>query len=303
MTPAQHTPPVCLAPKQTNPPQAFQSPPGSWDTHAHVIGDGSHPPFVAQRGYTPHHTTAEQFIHMMDIVGIAYGVLVQISVHGTDNSLILDGLRRYPTRLCGVGAIDGTESDDALNALREAGVRGVRINDLFSGGAGTGHLEAIAEKCRAMDWHLDLALHGQRLRELAPVLVNLDVPLVIDHMGWCPIAHGVDGADFQAVLALAHRDNCWVKLSAAYRLSNQPAPYGDVAPLVQALVKAAPTRTIWGSDWPHVALSDTKHLPEPGMLLDALHHHLAGDAQQLHAILVDNPRRLYGQPGPRPALI
>ena len=299
MTAANHIAADCLAPRPAHAPRKFQLPRGAWDTHAHVIGDGIHSPFVEHRAYTPHQASADQFINMMDILGIDYGVLIQISVHGTDNRLILDALSRHPTRLCGVGAIDGDESNEDLVLLRQAGMRGVRVNDLYSGSAGIDRLKVIAKPCRAMGWHLDLALHGRSLRELAPVLVDLDVPLVIDHMGWCPIKDGVNDADFQAVLELAGLDNCWVKLSAAYRLSEQRAPYGDVAPLVQALVDVAPARTIWGSDWPHVALHDPQRLPEPGMLLDALHDHLA-DPEQLHAVLVDNPLRLYGQPGSSP---
>ncbi|MDB6001231.1 MAG: GntR family transcriptional regulator, partial [Rhizobacter sp.] len=178
----------------------------------------------------------------------------------------------------------------------DAGVCGVRINELFAGGASADQLQRIAKRCRPLGWHLDLALHGHRLRELAPTLRALDIRLVIDHMGWCPAEQGVEQPDFQAVLDLVRMDDCWIKLSGAYRMSAQPAPYADVAPFVRALAQAAPTRTIWGTDWPHTALTDPARMPDPGALLDVLSAHL-GDAAQLHATLVDNPLRLFGKPG------
>src|SRR5690606_16704 len=124
-----------------------------------------------------------------------------------------------------------------LQQWRAAGVCGVRLNELFSGGASADALVQIAARCRALGWHLDLALHGERLRELLPVLRTLELPLVIDHMGWCATAPGVDQPDFQAVLALARLPNCWTKLSGAYRMSTEAAPYADAAPFTRALAE------------------------------------------------------------------
>lgn len=271
-------------------------PRGAWDTHAHVIGGDAHYPFVPQRTYTPPSVSADDYVAMLDTVGFDFGIAIQISVHGSDNGPIVEALRRHPTRLRGVGAIDGSESDEALADLRDAGVCGVRVNELFAGGSGAGQLQRIADRCRPLGWHIDLALHGHRLREITPMLRGLSVRLVIDHMGWCPAALGVGHADFQAVLELARMDDCWVKLSGAYRVSTQPPPYDDVAPFVKALAQAAPDRTVWGTDWPHVSITDPVLMPEPGMLLDVLQRHL-DDAIQLKAVLVDNPLRLYGRPG------
>lgn len=288
--------PPCLPAGASHAPRELSVPRGAWDTHAHVIGGDAAHPFVEGRSYTPPSVSADDYVAMLDTVGLAHGVLIQISVHGVDNRLILDALRRHPTRLRGVVSIDGHESDAQLAELRDAGVCGVRLNELFAGGSGADQLQRIAARCRALGWHLDLALHGPRLRALAPVLRTLDIPLVIDHMGWCPAEHGIAHPDFQAVLELARMDNCWTKLSGAYRMSAQPAPYADVGPFVRALVDAAPRRTIWGSDWPHVALTDPARMPEPGALLDALAGHVANPVQ-LHAVLVDNPLRLFGRPG------
>ena len=287
---------ACLPPRPVRAPHAFKLPGGSWDTHAHVIDGSPAVPFVPNRSYTPAPASPDEYIAMLDTVGIAYGVVIQVSVHGHDNRLIADALRRYPARLRGVVSIDGTESDGELAALRDLGVCGIRLNEHFSGGSGADRLQMLADRCRPLGWHVDLGLNGPRLRELAPALRNLNIRLVIDHLGFCPPDKGIDHADFRAVLDLSRMDDCWVKLSGAYRLAAKGAPYDDVAPFVRALCDTAPHRTIWAADWPNVALIDPARVPETGEQLDALHDWVR-DPRQLHAVLVDNPMQLYGRPG------
>ena len=237
-------------------------PRGTWNTHAHVIGGGSPYPLVSARSYTPPSVSPNDYIKMFDVVGFDFGITVQISVHGTDNRLILDALRRYPTRLRGVVPIKATESEALLLEMRDAGVSGVRLNELFGGSLTADQLQCIASRCRALSWHLDLALQGDRLRALAPVLRDVDIPIVIDHMGWCAAAGGIEQPNFKAVLEIAQMPKCWIKLSGAYRMSKLPFPFPDVGPFVRALAEAAPTRLLWGTDWPHVALTDPTRMPE-----------------------------------------
>jgi predicted TIM-barrel fold metal-dependent hydrolase len=54
-------------------------------------------------------------------------------------------------------------------------------------------------------------------------------------------------------------------------------------------VKAAPERTVWGSDWPHPTEKDK---PDDALLFDLLSQ-WAPDAAIRHRILVDNPQTLY----------
>ncbi|HSV44625.1 MAG TPA: amidohydrolase family protein [Ramlibacter sp.] len=287
--------PDCLAPLPPTPPAHTKVPAGAWDTHAHVIGGDAVHPFVPNRSYTPPAATVQDYVAMLDRVGLAHAVIVPISVHGTDNRLLLDALRQYPGRLRGVASIDGSEKPATLAAWRDAGICGVRVNELFEGGSTAALLERLAARCRPLGWHLDLALHAHRIRELLPMLAVLDLPLVIDHMGFCPAAQGVSHPDFQAVLQLLAQDNVWVKLSGAYRLSSGYSPYFDVGPFVQALYRTAPRRCIWAADWPHVALTDPQRMPQAGDLLDFVRSHLPSD-DALADVLVHNPTRLYGVP-------
>lgn len=292
----QETAPFCQPPRRAGPPQDFQLPGGAWDTHAHVIDGGPGMPFVPNRGYTPPSASPDAFVSMLDAVGLSYAVAIQISVHGNDNRLIADALKRYPTRLRGVVSIAGTEAQAELEALRDLGVCGIRLNEHFAGGTGADHLQALAACCRPLGWHVDLGLAGARLRALLPELKALNIRLVIDHMGACAAGLGTGHPDFDAVLQLARLPDCWVKLSGAYRFSAAGYPYDDMGPFVRALCQAAPARTIWGADWPNVAMFDAERMPDTGGQLDALRRHI-GDASQLQAVLVDNPLRLYGRPG------
>ena len=64
-----------------------------------------------------------------------------------------------------------------------------------------------------------------------------------------------------------------------------------MAPLARALIAAAPERVVWGSDWPHPAVSGA--MPNDGDLLDLMGA-WTDDATVRHKILVDNPAVLYG---------
>src|SRR3984885_14324414 len=88
--------PLCPgpAPVQTK-PSSFAMPAGAVDTHAHVIGEPPRYPWMADRAYTPPPATPAAYLKMLDDVGSQYGVLVQVSVHGQDNSLMLDTLRSH----------------------------------------------------------------------------------------------------------------------------------------------------------------------------------------------------------------
>ena len=273
-------------------PTRFQVPAGAVDTHAHVIGLPPEWPLVPNRSYTPPAAPAEAYLAMLDATGMTYGVLVQVSVHGTDNRLMLKTLRAHPQRLRGVAVVELGRPDSEYRALKEAGVAGLRVNVLFGGGVSMDDLESYGALCREYGWHLQFLLDARDLTQLAPRLARLPVPFVVDHMGHIPATEGVRLPGFQALLGLV-RDGAWVKLSGAYRLSDAAPAYADTTPLAQALLEAAPERCVWGSDWPHVA--NWGAMPNVGDLLDLLAD-WAPDEAARHRVLVENPARLYGFP-------
>lgn len=273
-------------------PTRYAVPPGAVDTHAHVIGLPPAYPFVEGRSYTPPEASPAAYLHMLDATGMAYGVLVQVSVHGTDNRLLCQTLRAHPARLRGVAVVPLGLPDRDYAALRDAGVTGLRLNVLYGGGIGFETVEDYGALCRDWGWHLQFLLDARSLPPLAPRLSRLPVSVVVDHMGHVPTSAGPDDPGFQTLIALV-RDGAWVKLSGAYRCTTEGPPYRDTVPFARALHGAAPDRCVWGSDWPHV--SHRGPMMNVGDLLDPLADWVP-DEDARHRVLVDNPARLYGFP-------
>lgn len=273
-------------------PTRYRVPPGAVDTHAHVIGVPPAYPFVAGRSYTPPEASAQSYLAMLNATGMAYGVLVQVSVHGTDNRLLVATLAANRERLRGIAVIPLGLPDRELADLKAAGVVGLRLNILYGGGIGFAQLGAYAALAREMGWHLQFLVDARDLTPLAPTLAKLEVPFVVDHWGHFPVSRGLADMGFQTLLALV-RDGGWVKLSGAFRNSVDGPPYADTIPFAQRLLEAAPDRCVWGSDWPHVA--HWKPMMNVGDLLDLLADWVP-DAAARERVLVDNAHRLYGFP-------
>lgn len=269
------------------PPRSFALPRGAVDAHAHVIGDV----FIEERSYTPWPAPAESYLQMLDAVGMTYGVLVQVSVHGTDNSVMLRTLEANRQRLRGIAVVRCDVGDADLEALRSAGVVGLRLNTTTGGGVGISHLDRYSAICKELDWHLQFLVEPQQLSRLVGKIAALRVPVVFDHMGYVHAGPGMDEAR-QALLQLV-RDGAWVKLSGAFRLSRTGASYTDTVNLASKLAESAPDRCVWGSDWPHVNFRGP--MPDPGVLLDLLAAAVP-DQRIRNAILNSNPQRLYGFP-------
>ncbi len=271
-------------------PTRYAVPPGAVDTHAHVIGLPPAYPIVSERSYTPPEAPAERYLAMLDATGMAHGVLVQVSVHGTDNRLMVETLRANRQRLRGIAVIPLGLPERDLLALKEAGVMGLRLNVLFGGGVGLDQLEDYGALAREMGWHLQFLLDARHLPEMAGTMARLPVPLVFDHMGHMPASAGVEHPGFQTLLGLV-RDGAYVKLSGAFRVSTEGPPYTDTIPFARALNEAAPERCLWGSDWPHVAAWDGP--PKIPALLDLMADWVP-DEERRRMLFVDNPKRLYG---------
>lgn len=283
------TPRDCPPPAAKHtPPTRFVMPRGATDTHAHVIGLPPEYPLVAERSYTPTAAPAAAYLAMLDGAGLDRGVLVQVSVHGADNRLLLETLRPQPQRLRGVAVMPPDLPDRHYADADAAGVRGLRLNVLFGGGIGFEALERYDALMHELGWHIQLLLDARTLPEMAPRLAKLRSPLIVDHMGYMPVSAGLNHPGFQTLIALV-RDGAWVKLSGAFRISELD-DWRDTIPFAQALIEAGAERCVWGSDWPHVA--HWGRMMQVGELLDLLAD-WAPDETLRHKILVDNPARLY----------
>ncbi|MGB7913329.1 MAG: amidohydrolase family protein [Desulfobaccales bacterium] len=269
------------------------APAHSCDTHAHIFGPADLYPMVPGRSYTPPEASIPAYARLLSALGFERAVIIQPSVYGTDNRCTYDAVRQSGGKWRGVAVVHPQVTSEELQALHEAGFRGVRINLLFKGGLMMDVLEQMARRIAPWGWHLQLLVAGRDLVDLAPRFRQLPVLSVIDHMGHLPAALTVRHPAFAALLSLVREGRCWVKLSGAYRISSKPFPYDDVVPMAQALVEAGPEQMVWGSDWPHPSF--VGEMPVDAGLLDLLTEWVP-DPCLRHRILVENPARLYDFP-------
>lgn len=275
-----------------HPPRRWTPPPRATDAHCHVFGPAARFPFSATRTYTPPDSGLDAFERLQHRLGLERAVFVQASCHGTDNSAMVDALRRGRGRYAGVAMIDESFTDRGLAVLHDAGVRGTRFNFVRHLG-GAPELDVfwrLVGRVQPFDWHVVLHFDARDLPAYADLLDRMPCPYVIDHMARVSTADGPDQAAFRALLDLLRDERCWVKISGAERLTaDGPPPYDDVVPYARKLVEVAPDRVLWGTDWPH---PNVRHMPDDGDLVDLLVD-LIPDERLRHRVLVTNPETLY----------
>lgn len=269
----------------------FQVPPLACDCHAHCFGPSERYPLVSGRHYDPPaHATIEAYRQMHGRLGIGRGVLVQPSPYGTDNSCLVDLLRALGESYRGVAVFGPEVSEDTLDRMHKAGVRGVRID--AEEGLGLDVLEPLAARIAGRGWHVQIFVADSAdMADLAPRVRRLPVACVFDHVGRAKVERGTADPGFRALLGLVGDGTAWVKLSWAQKLSKTGPPFTDVDPLAKALIAANPERAVWGTDWPHSA--DAGAMPDDAELL-SLVGRWAPDTTSRQKILVDNPAKLYG---------
>jgi len=268
----------------------FRLPAGACDAHCHVFGPASRFPFAADRRYTPEEAPKGALAALHAHLGIDRAVIVQASCHGTDNAAMLDAIASSPARYRGVAIVDGSFRERDFRALHEGGVRGARFNFVrhLGGAPDMVLIRKVADHIKELGWHLVLHLDAGDIIPLGDFIRSLALPYVIDHMGRVPAAGGTEQPAFEALLELSRLENCWIKVSGSERISKHP--FSAAVPLARALVKASPSRVLWGTDYPHPNLKDPV---DEADLVDLIPQFAPSAAEQ-HQLLVDNPARLYG---------
>jgi predicted TIM-barrel fold metal-dependent hydrolase len=228
--------------------------PSACDCHVHIVGPIARYPMSPQRGYTPPEASVADLMALRRRLGIARNVLIQPSFYGTDNRCMLDALAQLGDTARGVAVVAPDIADAELKELDRHGVRGVRINLESSESrdphAAAAALDALAERIRPLRWHIQIYAALPVIAAVADRIAGLPVDVVIDHFGMAHARDGIDQPGFAALRDLARSGKTYVKLSAPYRISQQPG-YADTAPIARALIAAAPERMLWASDWPH----------------------------------------------------
>ncbi len=286
-------------------PVNFDVPAGACDCHTHIYGDPEQFPFFSGRVYTPEMALPEEMA-ALKALHIQRVVIVIPSVYGTDNSATLYGMRARGADARGVAVIDDKTPKGELDALDRAGVRGIRLN-LATGGVsepsiGRQRFQTAVERVKRRNWHIQMYTNLAMISAIKDAVAASPVPVVFDHFGGAKAELGPQQPGFADLVELVRSGKAYVKLSAAYRVSDLAPDYADVVPLATALIAANPDRVVWGTDWPHPngvtppGRKPTDVTPllqiDDGRLLNQLPV-WAPDPAIRKQILVDNPARLY----------
>ncbi|MEI8034033.1 MAG: amidohydrolase family protein [Betaproteobacteria bacterium] len=288
--------PACAPPDFSPRQPQIKLPPFSCDTHAHILGPIAQFAFDAARVYTPPDCLLIDYQKMLATLGIDRAVLVQPSVYGTDNTVLLHALAQAGRSFRGVAVVDNTISAIELAQLHEAGIRGVRVNivdvkDRKPGTLPLPELKALANRIAPHGWHMEFLMHCDEFADLDQSFADFPVPIVLGHLGYMKTSQGLHNPGFEALLRLMQTGQAWVKLTGPYRISSEALPHRDTQKYAEALLKANPKRVIWGSDWPHVMVKND--MPNDGDLCDLLQDWIP-DSTGLEQVLVKNPSALYG---------
>ena len=260
-------------------------PEGAWDTHTHVF-DPSKFPYSPKRSYTP--KAAQVSEYPSDNTGCTSVVIVHASIQGSSTAPLLDTLSKAKAAgltLRGLATIDfDNTTDEELDKLHAAGVRGVRYHEMAWGhGAQSGgsqianKIETAAKRIARLGWVIGVfcPIAGELLishiyfynsvtvllawASMADLVRNMDsrVKMVADHFGGT--FPGQETSDeFKTFISLVKEKRLHVKVSGFERLYDGHGTGKEgmkaIEPIVRAVLEAGPDQIVYGSDWPHTQL-------------------------------------------------
>jgi D-galactarolactone isomerase len=266
-------------------------PQGAVDTHMHVY----HAEVPPQPGGPPlpGDFREDKYRAMRDALGFQRVVVVQPNAYQFDNSVALKAMKALGPAAKGIAVVNETTPDAEIERLTKAGMVGQRFFQMQWGAVGFDRMHAVMARVHPFGWLANLQLDGRELPKWEDSIKKLPGKFIVDHIGKFLEPVTVDSGPFQSLLRLLDTGRCWVKISGAYETSRTGAPkYDDVGRLVKALVKHAPGRMLWASNWPHPSAPKDK-VPDDADLLDLLLD-WAPDEATRKKMLVDNPAALYG---------
>ncbi len=265
------------------------APPGAIDTHMHIYDTAV--PSRPGGPPLPGHFPVAAYREVQKQLGITRAVVVQPNAYVDDNRVTLAAIAELGEGTRGVAVVRPGVTDAELERLTRGGIRAIRFMAL-GGALSWDVMDELAARVQPFGWHSIVQLDGRKLPEHVEQIRRLPGRFIIDHTG--KYVEPVPPSDpaFKALLGLLDTGRCWVKLSAPYETSKKGAPhYEDVGALAKELVRAAPERMLWASNWPHPSVPKDKR-PDDADLLDLLLEWAPDDATR-RKILVENPSELY----------
>jgi L-fuconolactonase len=257
------------------------------DGHVHVWD----PAAVEPRDEIAEAGAVDALLQTFEAAGVAGGVVVQPSVHGSDHAYLLGALDGADGLLAGVCLAEPGDPAclDVLAALARAPrIRGVRVPLIR---APEGWLDRVGdpifELARRAGWVVGPFLQPGQLAALRPFLERFpDVPVVIDHLARIDVLGQRRAQGLAELCALAAHPQVAVKASAL------PALSAGLDEIRTVLAAFGPDRVLWGSDYP-----PTLQQGPYGDGLQMVRLALDGEPPEtVAAVLGENAARLYLDP-------
>jgi len=262
-------------------PDADRSTDNWIDAHVHIwnsdrdrypIAGSFDPQKISPRTFTP-----EELFAQCRPQGVKRIVLVQMSFYQYDNSYMLDAMKAHPGVFGGVAIVDPGAPDlrAKMKSLREAGVWGYRLYASKEKAEAWPHSAGICQQ-----WTTAAEL-GQAICCLAnpdalPAIGRMcrDYPttrVVIDHCARIGMDGEIKRKDLDNLIALAKREQVYVKISAFYALGKKKPPYTDLGPMIQELSGSfGAERLMWASDCPYQVVNGNRYRDSISLIRDRL---------------------------------
>jgi len=273
-------------------PATLKAPPGACDCHHHIYDAVRFPPATPGGRLIPD-ARLEEFRLLQRRIGTTRNIVVTPSAYVTDNRVTLDAIAKLGANARGVAVIHPSISDAELKVLVAGGIRGIRfsITDPATAATTVDMIEPLSKRVNPLGWHVQINMGPDQIVANEALWNRLPTPIVFDHMGHVPQPAGLSHPVYGVIRRLVDKGRTWVKLSVTYdNTVDGPPGYADVTKVAQAYVKAAPERTVWGSNWPH---PNETNKPDDAMLFDLMLRWVPEERTR-NRILVQNPAELYG---------
>lgn len=151
------------------------------DAHLHIYNDAY--PLIENQGFLPPPFSVEDYQHRTRDLPIVGGVLVSGSSQGFDQKYIAPALEQLGENFIAITNLPSTVSDEKILSLRDAGVRGVRVNLKRRVVSGLDNLVDFGMRIWDLaGWHLEMYVDSRELDEVIPKLIKLPKASV-DHLG------------------------------------------------------------------------------------------------------------------------
>uniref|UniRef100_A0A061RAH3 Catalytic hydrolase n=1 Tax=Tetraselmis sp. GSL018 TaxID=582737 RepID=A0A061RAH3_9CHLO len=234
------------------------------DSHLHVWADkGQAASFPFPGGEPPYPGNAELLLDSMKESDVHGALIVQPANHKFDHSYVSSVLARYPGKFVGCLLADPTENgggvDELDRLITQEGYRAVRFNPYLwpedqsmANEVGRAMFKRAGELGAPVGFMTFKGLlnHVKDIEELCEAYPRTTV--MLDHFGFCKCS-APDSEEWAALLSLARFPQVYVKVSAFFRVSDEPYPYMDARPMIRRLIDGfGADRLLWGTDFPWI---------------------------------------------------